>query len=44
LERFDKKDPETHFRELAQLKYVGTSDAYITEFQRFPVIVTDISE
>jgi hypothetical protein len=29
---------------LAQLKQVGTPDAYITEFQRIAVTVTDISE
>jgi hypothetical protein len=44
MERFDRKDPEIHFRELAQLKQVGTPNAYITEFQRLAVTVTDISE
>jgi hypothetical protein len=32
IERFDMKDPELHFRELAQLRQVGTPDAYIIEF------------
>jgi hypothetical protein len=44
MERFDRKDLEIHFRELAQLKQVGTPDAYITEFQKLVVTVTDISE
>jgi hypothetical protein len=43
MERFDKKDPELHFRELAQLKQEGSSDAYITEFQKLAVTVSDIS-
>jgi hypothetical protein len=44
MERFDKKDPELHFRELAQLKQEGSPDAYITEFQKLAVTVSDISE
>jgi hypothetical protein len=28
------KDPEIHFKELAQLRKTGTPEAYITEFQR----------
>jgi hypothetical protein len=44
MERFDRKDLETHFRELAQIKQVGTPDAYITEFQRLAVTMIDISE
>jgi hypothetical protein len=44
MERFDKKDPELHFRELAQLKQEGSPDTYITEFQKLAVIVSDISE
>jgi hypothetical protein len=30
MDRFDRKDPEIHFRELAQLKQTGTLEAYIT--------------
>jgi len=30
MERFERKDLEIHFRELAQLKQVGTPDEYIT--------------
>jgi hypothetical protein len=44
MERFDRKDLELHFRELEQLKQVGTSDSYITEFYRLEVTVTDISK
>jgi hypothetical protein len=42
--RFDRKDSEIHFRELAQIKQVGILDAYITEFQRQAVTMIDISE
>ena len=34
IERFDRKDPEIHFRELAQLKQTGSAEAFISEFQR----------
>jgi hypothetical protein len=44
IERFDRKDPELHFRELAQLKQIGSLEAYISEFERVAVIVSDISE
>jgi hypothetical protein len=44
MDRFDKKDPEIHFRELAQLRQTGTPEAYITYFQRMAVMVTDISQ
>ena len=44
IERFDRKDPEVHFRELAQLKQTGSAYAFILEFQRIAVMVTNISE
>jgi len=44
IERFDKKDLEIHFRELAQLKQTGSPEAFISEFQRLAVIVIDIFE
>jgi hypothetical protein len=44
IECFDKKDPEIHFRELAQLKQTGSPEDFISEFQRVVVMVTDISE
>ena len=44
MERFDRKDPEIHFRELAQLKQTGSVEAFISEFQRVAVMVIDVSE
>ena len=44
MERFDKKDPEIHFRESTQLKQTDSSEAFISEFQRVVVMVTDVSE
>jgi len=38
------KDPEVHFRGLAQLIQTGTPKAYITYFHRMEVMVTDISQ
>jgi hypothetical protein len=44
MDRFDRRDPEIHFRDLAQLRQTGTTEAFISEFQRVAVAVTDISE
>jgi hypothetical protein len=44
MDRFDRKDPEIHFRDLAQLRQTGTTEAFITEFQWVAMVVTDISE
>ena len=44
IDRFDRKDPEIHFRELAQLRQVGSAQSYISEFQRVVVMVTNITE
>jgi hypothetical protein len=44
MDRFDRRDPEIHFRDLAQLRQTGTAEAFIAEFQRVAVTVTDISE
>jgi hypothetical protein len=44
MDRFDRKDPEIHFKDLAQLRQTGTIEALITEFQRVVVAVTTISE
>jgi hypothetical protein len=30
MDRFDRKDPEIHFRDLAQLRQTGTAEAFIT--------------
>ena len=44
IERFDRKDPEIHFQELAQLRQTGSAKSYILEFQRVAIMVTDITE
>jgi hypothetical protein len=44
MDRFDRKDPEIHFRDLAQLRQIGTTEAFITEFQWVAMAVTDILE
>jgi hypothetical protein len=44
MDRFDRRDPEIHFRDLAQLRQTGTAEAFVSEFQRVAVAVTDISE
>jgi hypothetical protein len=43
IERFDRKDPEIHFRELAQLKETCSPKKFIYEFQRLTVMI-DIYE
>ena len=43
LERFEKKYIELSFKELAQLKQVGTPIEYMLEFQRLSVKVTNVS-
>jgi hypothetical protein len=44
MDRFDRKDPEIHFMDLAQLRQIGTAEVFITEFQQVAMVVTDISE
>ena len=44
IKRFDRKDPEVYFYELAQLKQSGGLESYINEFQRLSVMVYDISK
>jgi hypothetical protein len=44
MDRFDRRDSKIHFRDLAQLRQTGTTKAFIMEFQRIVVAVTDISE
>ena len=34
IERFDGKDPELNFKDLAQLRQTGSVDQFIVEFQR----------
>jgi hypothetical protein len=33
MDRFDRKDPEIHFRDLAQLRQTNIVEAFITDFQ-----------
>ena len=42
-ERFDRKDHDISFHELAHIRQVGTPKSYISEFQKVAVMVTDIS-
>jgi hypothetical protein len=44
MERFEKRDPELHFRDLTQLRQIGLFETFITEFQRKVVVVLDILE
>ena len=44
MDRFDRRDPEIHFRDLTKLRQTGIAEAFILEFQRVAMAVTDISE
>jgi hypothetical protein len=44
MERFDRRDPELHFRHLTELRQTGSIEAFISKFQRKAVAVSDISE
>jgi hypothetical protein len=44
MERFDRRDPKLHSMDLTQLRQIGSVEAFITEFQRNAVAVSDISE
>jgi len=44
MDMFDKRDPEIHFMDLAQLRQTSTTEAFIMEFQRVVVEVIDILE
>ena len=43
LERFEHKDPELPFKELAQLKQTGSPTEYMLDFQKLSVKVADVS-
>ena len=43
MEIFERKDPELPFKELAQLKQVGTPKAYMLEFEKLSIMVSDVS-
>jgi hypothetical protein len=44
MDGFDRRDPKIHFRDLAQLGQTSTPKAFIIEFHRVFMVVTDISE
>jgi hypothetical protein len=44
MDRFAQNYLEIHFRDFAQLRQTSTPKAYITDFQRMAVMVTDISQ
>ena len=39
MERFERKDPKLPFKELAQLKQVGTPEAYMLKFENISVMM-----
>ena len=43
MERFQRKDLELPFKEPSQLKQVGTPEAYMLEFEKLSVMVSDVS-
>jgi hypothetical protein len=44
IDRFNKKNPDIHFRDLEQLRKTGTPKTYITYFHRMKFMVTNISQ
>jgi hypothetical protein len=44
MDRFDRRDPEIHLRDLAQLRQTDTTSTFIMEFQQVAATVTDISK
>ena len=44
MDKFEKKDLDIHFRDLAELRHTKTTKVYIKEFHRMSVMVTNISE
>ena len=44
IERFDKKNLEVYFWELAQLRQSGGFEKFINDFQKLAVMVLDISK
>ena len=43
MDIFERKDPKLPFKELVQLKQVGTPEAYMLEFENISVMVFDVS-
>jgi hypothetical protein len=44
MDKFNRKDHEVHYRELAQLRHTCTPNAHVTEFQWMAFMVTDFSK
>lgn len=44
ISRFDRKDIELYYRELAHLRQIGHAEAYINEFQCIVVMVLDMPQ
>ena len=42
MERFERKDPDLHFKELTELKQVRTPEGYMLEFENISVMVSDV--
>jgi hypothetical protein len=44
MDKFNRRDLKIHFRDIAQSRQTGTTEAFIMEFQRVSVAVIDIPE
>jgi len=44
MDRFDQGDPQLHFREITQLRQIGSPEIYIEELQRIAMMVPDVSQ
>jgi hypothetical protein len=44
IDKFDKGDLDCHFKELTQLKQTSLVEAFIEEFQRVSIMVSDVAE
>ena len=43
MDIFERKDPELPFKELAKLNQARTLEAYMLEFEKISVMVSDVS-
>ena len=44
IDKFDEKVSELHFKQLAQLKQIGSVEEYAGEFERVSVMVQNVTE
>jgi hypothetical protein len=44
IARFDRKDTELYYRELAHIRQTGNVESFVNEFQRIAVMVPDMSQ